>query len=138
MFLFGPKSAGMLGLDISSTAVKLLELSRSSGRGAAQYRVESYGVEPLAPNAVVEKNIADEEAVGNAIRTVFKRSGSKAKRAAVAVSDDYRQAEVLKAFKTITASVAAALSCGPFLSTEAVRGMSKAVSAASMPDLTAA
>jgi type IV pilus assembly protein PilM len=35
---------------------------------------------------VVEKNIADEEAVGNAIRSVLKRSGSKAKRAAVAVS----------------------------------------------------
>ncbi len=86
MFLFGSKHVPTLGLDISSTAVKLLELSRSSGRGAAQYRVESYGVEPLSPNAVVEKNIADEEAVGNAIRSVLKRSGSKAKRAAVAVS----------------------------------------------------
>lgn len=86
MFLFGSKHVPMVGLDISSTAVKLLELSRSSGRGAAQYRVESYGVEPLPPNAVVEKNIADEEAVGNAIRAVLKRSGSKAKRAAVGVS----------------------------------------------------
>ena len=44
----GPNS--MLGLDISSTSVKLLELSRSG----SEYRVESYGVEPLLENAVVE------------------------------------------------------------------------------------
>lgn len=76
----------MIGLDISSTAVKLLELSRSSGRGGIQYRVESYAVEPLPPNAVVEKNISDVEAVGNAVKAVMKRSGSKAKRGAVAVA----------------------------------------------------
>ena len=48
------KSNLMLGLDISSTSVKLLELSKSGDR----YRVESYAVEPLPPNAVVEKNIS--------------------------------------------------------------------------------
>lgn len=53
----------MLGLDISSTSVKLLELSRSG----AKYRVESYSVEPLPENAVVEKNISDVEGVGQAI-----------------------------------------------------------------------
>ena len=42
----------MLGLDISSTSVKLLELSRSGGN----YKFESYGVEPLPENAVIEKN----------------------------------------------------------------------------------
>ena len=53
--LFGKKSNAMLGLDISSTSVKLLELSRSGDR----YRVEAYGVEPLPPSAVIEKNIGD-------------------------------------------------------------------------------
>ena len=43
----------MLGLDISSTSVKLLELSKTGN----SYRVESYGVEPLPANAVVEKNM---------------------------------------------------------------------------------
>ena len=47
--LFSNKSSILLGLDISSTSVKLLELSKSGAR----YRVESYGVEPLPPNAVV-------------------------------------------------------------------------------------
>jgi len=80
--LFSKKQPPVLGLDISSTAVKLLELSRSGGR----YRVESYAVEPLPLNSVVEKNISDIEAVGEAIRRAVKRSGSKTKNAAVAVA----------------------------------------------------
>ena len=53
----GKKNTGLIGLDISSTSVKLLELSLQGDR----YRVESYGVEPLPQNAVVEKNIAETE-----------------------------------------------------------------------------
>ncbi len=83
MFSFlnkGPNT--MLGLDISSTSVKLLELSRSGGK----YRVESYGVEPLPENAVVEKNIADVEGVGEAISRLVARAKTKVKQAAVAVA----------------------------------------------------
>lgn len=83
---FGTQKAPVLGLDISSTAVKLLELSRSGSRSGARYRVERYAVEVLPPDAVVEKNIADVDAVGEAIRNVVRRSGSRAKQAAVAVS----------------------------------------------------
>ena len=53
--LFNKKANTLLGIDISSTSVKLLELSRSGSR----YKVEAYAVEPLPPNAVVEKNIAE-------------------------------------------------------------------------------
>ena len=76
------KSNILLGLDISSTSVKLLELSKANDR----YRVESYAVEPLPPNAVVEKNISDVEGVGEAIKRVVSRSKSSAKQAAVAVA----------------------------------------------------
>jgi len=48
--LFSKKSPPLIGLDISSTSVKLLELSRQ-GEG---YRVEAYAAEPLPPNSVVE------------------------------------------------------------------------------------
>ena len=75
-------SNALLGLDISSTSVKLLELSRSSGK----YRVESYGVEPLPENAVVEKNINDVEGVGEAIGRLVSRSKTKVKNCAVAVA----------------------------------------------------
>lgn len=76
------KSPSILGLDISTTAVKLLELSRSGDR----YRVESYAVEPLPPNSVIEKNISDVEGVGEAIKRALKRSGARTKFAAAAVA----------------------------------------------------
>ncbi len=82
MFPFKKKSLPLLGLDISATAVKLLELTRSGDT----YRVESYGVEPIPPNSVVDKNIADIPAVGEAIGKVVKKSGTKLKHAAAAVA----------------------------------------------------
>lgn len=72
----------MIGLDISSTSVKLLELNRVGDR----YRVESYTVKALPPNAVVEKNIADPAAVAEVIRSMVKQSKTKLKHAAVAVA----------------------------------------------------
>ena len=76
------KNTSLLGLDISSTSVKLLELSLQGER----YRVESYGVEPLPQNAVVEKNIADVEGVGEAIIRLIAKAKPKTKNVAVAVS----------------------------------------------------
>ena len=80
--LFGKKQKTVLGLDLSSTSVKLLELSRSGDR----FRVESYSVEPLPATAVVEKNIVEIESVGDAIRRVVSRAKTKQKQVAVAVS----------------------------------------------------
>ena len=82
MGLFTPKKPSLIGVDISSTAVKLLQLGQAGGR----YRVEHYAVEALPPNAVVEKNIVEVEAVGEAIRRAFNRSGAKTKFAAAAVA----------------------------------------------------
>lgn len=82
MFPFKKKSLALLGLDISATAVKLLELTRSGDT----YRVESYAVEPIPSNSVVDKNIADIPAVGEAIARVTKKSGTKLKHAAAAVA----------------------------------------------------
>ena len=84
MGLITKSQAPLVGVDISSTAVKLLQLSRG-GTGVG-YRVEHYAVEPLPPNAVVEKNIVEVEAVGDAIRRAMARSGSKARHAAAAVA----------------------------------------------------
>jgi len=80
--LIAPKKSSLIGLDVSSTSVKLLELSQQSDG----YRVEAYAAEPLPPNSVVEKNITDVEAIGEAIQRAVKRSGSRAKFAAVAVA----------------------------------------------------
>ena len=82
MALFGRKKQPLIGIDISSTSVKLLELSRSGNR----LRVESYAVEPLPPNSVVEKNITDAELVGEAVGRAVKKSGTRTRTAACAVA----------------------------------------------------
>lgn len=76
------KQSIVLGLDISSTSAKLLELSHSGGK----FRVESYAVASLPPNAVVEKNVNDPEGVADALRQVVYQSKTKQKNAAVAVA----------------------------------------------------
>ena len=80
--LLGKKSSAVLGLDISSSSVKLLELSKQGDR----YKVESYAVEPLPANAVVEKNITDVEAVGEVLKRVASKARTGVKQVAVAVS----------------------------------------------------
>ncbi len=80
--LFRTKADNMLGVDISSSAIKLLELSQRGDK----YRVESYTVEPLPPNSVAEKNITDVEAVGEAIKKAMKRAGTRQKDVALAVA----------------------------------------------------
>ncbi len=76
------KTKPVLGLDISSTSVKVLELSRQGD----SYRVESYAVKALPPNTVVEKNINEVEALAETIKIALRQSKTKIKDAAVAVA----------------------------------------------------
>ena len=82
----------LLGLDITTSSVKLIELTES-GRG---YRVESYSAEPTPPNAINEKAIVDAEAVGEAVRRAVKRSGTKTKDAVIAISGDAAITKVIQ------------------------------------------
>jgi len=79
--LFTRKQPALVGIDISSSAVKVLELSKDG----EQYRVERYAVEPLPQNAVVEHAITEVEQVADAVDRAVKRSGTRLKNAAVAV-----------------------------------------------------
>ncbi len=81
MFQLKRKKASLLGIDISSTSVKVVELSHND----SGYRVESLAVEPLPANAVTEKNIQDVEAVGESLIRALKKSGTKCKLTALAV-----------------------------------------------------
>jgi predicted NBD/HSP70 family sugar kinase len=80
--LFNKKSKNLLGIDISSSSIKLLELSKQGDK----YRVERYATRPLPPGAVVEKNIANVEAVGEEIEKLATLVKTKTTGAAVAVS----------------------------------------------------
>ena len=83
--MFGSQTNKILiGLDITTSSIKLIELIQS-GRA---FRVESYAAEPTPPNAINEKAIVDAEAVGDTIRRAVKRSGTKVKDVAFAISGD--------------------------------------------------
>ena len=82
MSFFKRNNPNVLGIDVSSSAVKLIELSRHGSR----YRVESYAVAALPENAVIDNNFADIEAIGQTVSTVLERSGSKLRQAALSVS----------------------------------------------------
>lgn len=79
--LFNKKNKALLGVDISSTSVKVLELSQKNGR----YQVEAYASEALPADAIIERSINNDEAVGETVRRVLTRARAGAKRAAVAV-----------------------------------------------------
>lgn len=80
--LFGGGPEQLVGLDISSSSVKLVELSRKGDK----YHVETYAIEPLPPNAVNEKQIADPKVVSEVVARAMNKAGTRTKHAAVAVS----------------------------------------------------
>lgn len=82
MALFSRKNEAMVGIDISSTAVKLLEFARAG----KSYRVVSYSVVPLPADSVIDKQIVNTEAVAGAISQAAKKARTSATTAAVAVS----------------------------------------------------
>jgi type IV pilus assembly protein PilM len=96
--LLTAKSRPLLGLDITTSSVKLIELSMSGG----QYRVESYAAEATPPNSINEKAIVDASAVGEAIKRAVKRSGARAKDAAVAISGDAAITKVIQMPRTLS------------------------------------
>ena len=82
MGLFSNNKMQLFGVDVSSSAVKVVQLSKSGQK----YRVDYYGVDPLPANAVVEKNITEVDFVSAAISNAVRRAGIKRKNAAIAVS----------------------------------------------------
>lgn len=80
--LFGGGPQALIGLDISSSSVKLLELSRRGDK----YHVETYAIEPLPPNAVNDKQITDPKLVGEVVARALNKAGTRTKGAACAVS----------------------------------------------------
>lgn len=80
--LFRNDSKSILGIDIGTHVVRVLELSQYNGH----HRVEAYGQATLADNAVVEQSINDASLVAQAISAAVAQSGSRTKRVAVAVS----------------------------------------------------
>ncbi|MHB1231443.1 MAG: pilus assembly protein PilM [Burkholderiales bacterium] len=80
--LFQTKSPPLIGVDISSSAVKMVEIEQA---GKNLLRVERYAIESLPKDAVTDGNIMNLEAVAETIRRAWKRMGTRAKHVAMAL-----------------------------------------------------
>jgi len=72
----------MLGLDVSSSSVKLVELGRNT---AGQLVLERCAIEPLERGWVSDGNIEKFDEVAEAVRRVVKKSGAKTRNVAMAL-----------------------------------------------------
>ena len=79
---FSEKTPPLIGVDITSASVKMVELSKGS-KGA--YHLEGYAVAPLSKDAVVDGNVVELEQVADAVKRAFKLLGSREKRTALAL-----------------------------------------------------
>lgn len=80
--LFKPKAPPLIGADLSSSAIKMVELAEA---GKGLYRVERYAIEPLPKDSVVDGNINNLDAVSDALKRCHKRMGTSIKNLALAL-----------------------------------------------------
>lgn len=80
--IFNPRLRPLIGVDISSSSIKMVELV-DGGKG--QPKVERYAIETLPPEAVVDGDIAAVEVVAEAIQKCWKRLGSSTRNIAMAL-----------------------------------------------------
>ncbi len=78
------KSPQLIGVDISPSSVKMVELS-TNGKEKNSYRIERYAVEPLPKDAMLDGNIVNLEAVGETLERGCKHMGTRLKNVAMAL-----------------------------------------------------
>src|SRR5947207_6586751 len=76
------KAPPLVGCDISSSSIKMVEIAEA---GRNVYRVERYAIEPLPKDTVVDGNIANIEAAGEAMKRAHKALGSRIRNVALAL-----------------------------------------------------
>ncbi|WP_425469993.1 pilus assembly protein PilM [Tibeticola sediminis] len=79
---FRRKQSALVGVDISSSSVKLVELGRNAD---GQWVLEHCGIERLEPGWVSDGNIEKFDEVAEALRRLVKKTGTKTKNAALAL-----------------------------------------------------
>ena len=81
--MFWSRSKGVVGLDVGSSSIKLVELKE---RKAGEFSLVRVGVEPLSPEAIVDGSIMDSSLVVDAIQKLAQETGAKSTSFATSVS----------------------------------------------------
>jgi type IV pilus assembly protein PilM len=80
--IFKTKSPALIGVDIASTSIKMVELTQT---GKGTYRLERYAIEPLTKDLVADGNIANLDQVSDALKRGWKRLGSRNRNVAMSL-----------------------------------------------------
>jgi type IV pilus assembly protein PilM len=80
--IFNPNLRPLIGVDIGSTSIRMVELV-DAGKGVP--RVERYAIEPLPRDAVVDGNMAELEAVSNALVRCWNKLATSTRNVALAL-----------------------------------------------------
>jgi type IV pilus assembly protein PilM len=80
--IFKPAVPPLFGMDISSSSVKMVELTEA-GRG--NMRVERYAIEALPKDAVLDGNITNLDAVVESVQRGWKKMATRTKNVALAL-----------------------------------------------------
>jgi type IV pilus assembly protein PilM len=79
---FSSKAPPLIGLDIGSSSVKIVELSEG-GKGVM--RLERYAIEPLPRGAVVDGNVDKIDVVAEAVKRAWRRAGCRVRNVSMAL-----------------------------------------------------
>ncbi len=75
-----------IGLDIGSTGVKLIQLKETRRRGKLVYSLQSFGMKPLPPEAIVDGALMNSTAIVQAIQELLGELKLKQREVAIGVS----------------------------------------------------
>ena len=80
--LLGRKHAPMVGLDISSSSAKLVELGQSAN---GEYVLERFASEPFEKGWITDGQIEKFDEVADAVRKLVQKSGTRTKQVVMAM-----------------------------------------------------
>jgi len=80
--LFGRKHPSMIGLDVSSSSVKLVELGQT---GNGEFVLERFAAEPFEKGWITDGQIEKFDEVADAVRRVVAKSGTRTKHVVMAM-----------------------------------------------------
>jgi type IV pilus assembly protein PilM len=75
-----------IGLDIGSTSVKMIQLKEQRRRGQVVYALQSFGMKPLPPEAIVDGALMNSTAIVQATQELVSELRIKQKEVAIGVS----------------------------------------------------
>jgi type IV pilus assembly protein PilM len=79
---FGLGSQNLLGVDVGSSSVKIVEIIRGAGSNS----LRSFGIAPLPPGGLSEESAGNLRAVGEIMRSLIEENKIKTRKSAVSVS----------------------------------------------------